>query len=241
MPKTIAYVTDIHLDETVPFDNGVDARNNWNKILNDISSKQVDQLVFGGDIGDPSSYEWFFDSLKNYSGKLYLTLGNHDQYQAVKNYYSNKFQQNGSELFYDYEDNNFKYIYLDSSSEKISDEQLDFLRKEIAATPKKIILFIHHPVLGIDTAVDRKFPLRNRDIVKKILLSSKKDIQLFCGHYHMEEQMAEGNITQYITPSSSFQIEKTKDKIITNKNRFGYRLIELEGTDIRTKVIMFTS
>jgi Icc protein len=241
MPKTIAYITDLHLDETVPFDNGVDARNNWTRILGDIASKQIDQLTFGGDIGEPSSYGWFFDSLKKYSGHLYLTLGNHDQYGSVKNYYSNKFLQNNKELFYDFEDDHFEYIYLDSSSEKISDEQLDFLRKKIIAASKRIILFIHHPVLGIDTAVDREFPLKNRDVVKDVLLSGKKNIQLFCGHYHMEEYRSENNITQYITPSSSFQIEKTKDKIITNKNRFGYRLIELEGTDIKTKVIMFDS
>ena len=57
----------------------------------------------------------------------------------------------------------------------------------------------------------------------------------------MEEQIAEDNITQYITPSGSFQIEKTKDKIRINKSRFGYRLIELEGTNIKTKLIMFDS
>ena len=241
MPKTIVYITDLHLDETVPFDNGVDARNNWTRILNDIASRAIDQLIFGGDIGEPSAYEWFFDSVKNYSGKLYLTLGNHDQYEIVKNYYSNKFEESNSELFYDHEDNNFNYIYLDSSSDKISDVQLNWLRKEIAAATKKIILFIHHPVLGLDTAVDREFPLQNRDIVKKVLLSSEKEIKIFSGHYHMEERIAEDNITQYITPSGSFQIEKTKDKIRINKSRFGYRLIELERTNIKTKLIMFDS
>ncbi|MBK7884551.1 MAG: hypothetical protein IPJ81_12770 [Chitinophagaceae bacterium] len=46
MKKTIAYITDIHLDEKFPMDNGVDARGNWNIILADINKRQIDEVVF---------------------------------------------------------------------------------------------------------------------------------------------------------------------------------------------------
>ncbi len=36
MIKTIAYTSDIHLDEQYPIDLGVNSRKNWKIILNDI-------------------------------------------------------------------------------------------------------------------------------------------------------------------------------------------------------------
>jgi hypothetical protein len=50
--KKIAYITDIHLDEQLPIDQGVDTRKNWEIILNDVSKKGIKEIIFGGDIGE---------------------------------------------------------------------------------------------------------------------------------------------------------------------------------------------
>lgn len=71
MIKQIAYITNIHLDEPLPIDHGIDARMNWRRIL-----------------------KWFRQCLKS---------------------------------------------------------------------SKSLVFLIHHPILAIDTAVDKKFPLQGRD------------------------------------------------------------------------------
>ena len=51
MNKKIAYITDLHLDEDFPKEMGVDSRSNWKVILKDVSNRNIDEIVFGGDIG----------------------------------------------------------------------------------------------------------------------------------------------------------------------------------------------
>ena len=62
MNQKIAYITDIHLDEKFPLDTGVDTRENWKIILNDISSRGINEIIFGGDIGEKTANKWFFES-----------------------------------------------------------------------------------------------------------------------------------------------------------------------------------
>ena len=49
--KRIAFITDIHLDEDDPRKVGVDSYKNWELILKDVASRNIDGIVFGGDIG----------------------------------------------------------------------------------------------------------------------------------------------------------------------------------------------
>ncbi|MHA7058185.1 metallophosphoesterase [Aquimarina sp. M1] len=101
MIKRVAYITDIHLDEEFPKILGVDSRNNWKAILKDIDSKDITEIIYGGDIGKKSSNSWFFDSLKKYN--LSITLGNHDVFSEAIKYYKNGTDTTVSELFYSQE------------------------------------------------------------------------------------------------------------------------------------------
>ena len=58
MIQKIAYITDIHLDEEFTKDQGVDSRANWEIILEDVVSKNIKKVIFGGDIGEPNSNQW---------------------------------------------------------------------------------------------------------------------------------------------------------------------------------------
>ena len=48
------------------------------------------------------------------------------------------------------------------------------------------------------------------------------------------------NISQFITPSVSFQIEKSKNTIEINTRIFGYRIIELREDHIFSQVRQFS-
>src|SRR5690606_37734615 len=136
------------------------------------------------------------------------------------------------------EDDHYKYIFLDTSKEIISQHQLDWLSGELDSA-KHILLFIHHPVLSVYSEMDNIYPLKDRDKLKDLLLKSKKRITIVCGHYHFEDCSHLENITQFITPSSSIQAVKIIGEIKLNPNTFGYRIIELTNDDLNTELILF--
>jgi len=237
MSKKIAYVTDIHLDEKFPKDQGVDTRKNWTRILSDISSRGIDEIIFGGDIGEKTANKWFFESLRNYS--IAITLGNHDYYSEVIKHYNFEVVEKQSELYYSQECDYYKYIFLDSSSGSISQEQFNWFKKELL-TIKNIILFIHHPILAIDAEVDNRFALKERNRIKTKLLNLENDVIIFCGHYHFEDESNNDNIRQYTTPASSYQVEKIPNEIKVNNDTFGYRIIELNEKGIYIVLVMLS-
>jgi Icc protein len=234
MQQTIAYITDIHLDEAFVLENGVDPRTNWKHILNDVHNRGIDQIIFGGDIGEPTTNEWFFNSLTAF--QLNITLGNHDTFTEASHHYNKQEWAGTAEGYYSKEDNAFKYLFLDSSQHAISQEQITWLTKELN-TNKRLLLFIHHPILPVDTAVDRAYPLQNRKEILEILQQRNSDTYIFCGHYHMADERTSGTIRQFITPAASYQIVKGAQELKINTDSFGYRLIHLNDQHITTEVI----
>jgi len=232
--KQIAFISDIHLNEQFPIDHHVDSNRNWETILEDIKAKAISDIVFGGDIGDHTSHQWFFETLKPFN--LKLVLGNHDEYQQVTNYYKKGI--NIDELYYQFEDSHYKCIFLDSSSDIVSNEQLQWLKREVL-TDKKILLFIHHPILEVNTPVDRLYPLKNREDVKFIIKNIPNEVTIFCGHYHMNDELIEDNIRQIITQAASFQITKFADDLVIDNSMFGYRIIDIGIKNITTRIVNF--
>jgi 3',5'-cyclic AMP phosphodiesterase CpdA len=234
--KRIAFISDIHLNEQFPVDHGIDSKRNWERVLEDLKSKNIDDIIYGGDIGDHTAHQWFFETIKPF--RLKLILGNHDHFQQVSNHF--RAGNDPDELYYQFEDTSHTYLFLDSSSGIISSKQLQWLTGELQ-TNKKILLFVHHPVIGINTPVDRLYPLKNREEVKLILKNSSNEVTLFCGHYHMNDEVIEDNIRQIITQASSYQIVKVADNLQIDHSRFGYRMIDVDSNHISTTCVNFES
>lgn len=238
MIKKVAYITDLHLDEPFPVEKGVNSQRNWETILQDVISRDIQEVIFGGDIGENKSIEWFFDSLWNID--LKVVLGNHDSFIEVDKYYQNEYQGNHKELYYAYEANYHKYIFLDSSSYSIGSTQFQWLINELK-TDKTLVIFIHHPILEVNTEVDKQFPLENRDELKLELQKIDNEITIFCGHYHMLDETTDGNLKQIITPASSYQVVKEATPIKVTSETFGYRVIEFTSDKINSELILFTN
>lgn len=233
--KKIAFISDIHFDEQFPADCGVDAKKNWERIIADLKSKNITEIIFGGDIGSPTAHPYLTRTLADFSVKY--ILGNHDEFAHVSKFYNPC--NCTDELYYSSADAYYKYLFLDSSSEKISEKQLEWIRAELQEE-KPFVVFIHHPIIEVKTAVDVMFPLLNRDIVKTLFKSIHQPVTLFCGHYHMNDEQRENNIRQIITPASSYLIEKeTKNTtgLTINNTAFGYRIIEFDKHNIKTEVV----
>jgi 3',5'-cyclic-AMP phosphodiesterase len=233
--RKIAFLTDVHLDETFPADNKVDAKKNFETVLADIEARGIQEIIFGGDIGNATAHPYFFAALKSFSVKL--ILGNHDHFEEI---IKHKTAPNlKDEFYYTQEDDNYTYIFLDSSLEVISTVQLDWLSTALH-TSKNIILFIHHPIIAVDTPVDKTYPLKNRAAVQAALVTSEKAITIFCGHYHLQDESIYKNIKQIITPSLSFQIVKNAEAIKIENSHFAYRIITIEENGIDTELVSFT-
>jgi Icc protein len=232
--KTIAYLTDTHLDEPGPGEHGADQHHNWQIVLADLTTRKIDRIVFGGDIGAFSAYPGFFESLTDYPN-LDVTPGNHDTSAQVRHFFPSVHSESG--FYHSRKGSDFKWIFLDSSTDKISPQQMDWFETELRDCNQPILLFIHHPILFVDTPVDRKYPLENRDELKKILLRHLHEVTIFCGHYHIEDETHDGNIHQYVTPAISYQIKKGTVEIEGDATYFGYRIIEIDAVKINTEVI----
>jgi Icc protein len=250
--KTIAYITDAHLGQKIILEDDIEGRSrnmrydnnaeenkdNLKRILDGIAGKGITDIIFGGDIGTKEANKLFFDMIYKFGFKLLMVLGNHDTYSEVNKYYRAD-RGNHNELHYSREDDYFKYIYLDSSSNSISPVQFNWLKQELDSE-KKIVIFIHHPVLEIKTPLDKiGAALKGREEIKNVLLTFKKEIIIFCGHYHMIDELTEGNIRQYSSPACSYQIQKLSEMIEIDNSTFGYRLINIEGNRINTEVKLF--
>jgi Icc protein len=236
MLTRIAHITDSHLDEELPTKIGVKTRRHLEIVLDDIKKENINQIIFTGDIGEGKGVSYFLEQLKSFS--LSITLGNHDAFSEISEYYTTGIHVESQKLYSSIEKDNLKYIFLDSSADIVDEEQLHWLQKELISS-KSILIFIHHPVIGLQLKVDEIGGLKNRDKLLHILENCKKDVTLFCGHYHMESEILYKNIKQYITPAVSFQIEKLKNKIELNTESFGYRIIEIKNNNITSKVQFF--
>ncbi len=232
--KRIAFVTDIHLNEEFPLENNVNPAKNFETVLADIERRNINEVIFGGDIGEQTAHKYFFEKLQNLS--VNIILGNHDKFDNVKVYFNNEREK--KELYYKTEDENYQYIFLDTSVDELSNTQLQWLKSELSQE-KELILLIHHPVLEIETPVDKVYPLKNREELKSLLLQFKKNIIIFCGHYHMNDEQEYKNIKQYTTQSLSFQLVKTATEIEVDNKNFGYRVIEIHNDKIETELINF--
>ncbi|MBO9732797.1 MAG: metallophosphoesterase family protein [Chitinophaga sp.] len=236
MKNVIAYITDPHLDEAGLANFPVNVREDMKNMLQEVHAAGIKNVVIGGDIGDKASHTFTFDLLRQYAGSVKLTLGNHDKFKEVITYY-NPLPSGREEMYYSEEHNGYKHIFLDSSAEEISAAQLEWFKQEMQ-TNKKVILFVHHPILGVNAEVDRAFPLKGRDDIAAVLQQHPNNVYIFCGHLHLDDEQTQGHIQQYVTPAVSVQFVKDAATLEMDHKFFGYRIIEINDDGIDTEVML---
>jgi len=237
MKKTIAFITDLHLGETLPVQ--IDQKAHWNVVLNDVLDRNPEVVVIGGDISEPELYPSFFKSLEAFNGEVYVIPGNHDVTTDLLRHFNNPEHTDSASLYYSFSDDNFLYLFIDSSSDAVDEPQLKWLKEKLDENDRKIMLFIHHPVYEVDSYVNMRYPLQNREEVRALLENQSSEVFIFCGHYHCEDETGSGAISQFETPAVSYQIKKGTPSLEAHSDYFGYRLITLENGNVRSEVIKF--
>lgn len=210
------------------------------RVLDDVSRLGLPNIVFGGDIGSRSASSRFFELLGQYGMAPSIVLGNHDSYADVAPHAGKGRAAIERKLCSSHDDGTWRFITLDTSDNSVGTCQLAWLAGELRGA-SRLALFVHHPVLAIDTHIDRRgAALIDRQDLRALLETAACDVWIFCGHYHMIDEAREANIKQFATPAVSYQILKQPDRVQVDVRTFGYRIIEFDGPDVRTRCVLLT-
>jgi 3',5'-cyclic-AMP phosphodiesterase len=236
--KIIAHFTDAHLGQKLVMGRGIEKdkmhyerepaehQENLRLVLDDIAQKGISDVIFGGDIGSAESVPAFFEILKGYAFNLSLLPGNHDVDATVRKYRHQASEKVAGKMCFSQDDGFLSWVFLDTSDNKVGDNQLVWLEQQ-ADGASKIALFLHHPILEIDTPLERSgATLRDRDELKRLLTGLDCEVWAFCGHYHMDDEAAEANLRQFVTPAISYQIVKHAETLEVETGRVGYRILD---------------
>jgi Icc protein len=239
----IAQITDLHLDDFMNGHYDANVRQNLDRVLKDIKAREIKDIILTGDLCHPESFHVITDMIDSYQlSSLYL-MGNHDDwnYYKDKRLFSSRGKEDGCYWFEKKGDN--LYLYMDSRLHIIEDKQKEWLKLILKReTFQRVILFIHHPVLDCGgTTMDHLFPLKGREEIAEIFHETKKEVFLFCGHYHGAYEVQEKLIHQSVTPSLLVQLQEHSETTEQDTLDFAYRIIDITDSRVSSELILFKS
>lgn len=227
-----AILTDIHLWDKCIYDwinrkinNNV--KNLLKKFINEMNNNIKPEFVIVlGDhiedinkIDDKKNIKYIVNLLKKLNNPVYYAIWNHD----IKNLSEDELKKlfNQKSLYYSFDLNDFHFIILFSKSNKykniwISEEQINWLKKDLNIINKKTIIFVHHGLADQDLTNNKYFEWKperclifNRKEIRNIFSESKKVIAVFNSHLHWNNLDIHDNIP-YFTIQSLTENEDNK-------------------------------
>ena len=118
------------------------------------------------------------------------------------------YKEHFGETFYTFDHKGVHFIAVDNVSDpgaKIADEQLDWLRKDLAARDKKapIVVLTHRPLFDLMP----KWDWATRDGAQAMeLLMPYENVTVFYGHIHQEHHQMTGHIAHHSAKSLIFPL-----------------------------------
>ena len=237
----IVQITDLHIGKEGEDTYGIDVRANFLKVKQAIIQTQPDHLVLSGDlcfdIGDKTVYQWIKTHLDEINIPYDVISGNHDDPLMLAEIFGLKDQLNNNQLYFSKAIGGYPFLFLDTTTGVVSDEQLRWLKKELKPYKREVVIFMHHPPVKAGVPfMDVKYPLRNKPAVQEILFNHPYPISIFTGHYHVEKNIRHGNTVVHITPSCFFQIDQKEAEFKVDHHRIGFREITFENGTIMDTV-----
>lgn len=228
----IVQITDVHIGtpEDRPF--GIDVRAQFTQVLSEVSELNPDRLVLSGDLcyRDPlhEVYPWIAEQLRIVSCPVQVLAGNHDAQSIMQHYFKCEYHFQTDEIYCSAKWNNVPVFFLDTGRGVMSEQQYDWLTAELQAASERILIFMHHPPVYCGVPhMDMNYPFREIPRLQDILRSTQSEIQIFCGHYHVERKLSFANQHIHLTPSTFFQIDATEVEFKIDHKRAGYRVIDI--------------
>lgn len=239
-----AHITDLHIVSENETANGVKVRENFLKILDSINNQidKIDHIVITGDLcfheGSIETYQWIKDQLDKLNKHYFIVPGNHDNVDFISSVFNLPLEYlKEDELYYKKDFGFGEAIFLDTSKEYLSDNQLEWLKEQFLESDKNFILFMHHPpVKAGNSFMDNNHALKNIKEVNQLLNDYESNIPVFCGHYHSEKELQIKNVNLFITPSGFFQFDDVCEDFKVGSYDIGWRKITWHPKGIHTTV-----
>jgi 3',5'-cyclic-AMP phosphodiesterase len=237
--KVFAQLTDLHTDDFLANKYKIDTRMNIRRALDAVGKRGVRDLVLTGDLGDSSAIPWLMETIRARGMKARVTLGNHDKAETFRNLKATGILLHKSDLYYAELIEGILCLFLDSGSAVIGKEQFRWIEEQTSgARGNRLVIFVHHPILDCGrTLMDRRYPLKNREVLAEYLEGLNRDVFVFCGHYHTSHVQRLERITQYVTPSLFVQFKSHAESFQVETTDISFRLIEFDGGDLRTELV----
>lgn len=212
----------------------------------------LDFVLFTGDMVDSATSENYYNYYSLLTKLKYPSLnafGNHDfsgglskdeVLDIVRGYNPNYTFNDSYYAFSPKTD--FRIIILDpvikdrtTSNGELSEEQLNFLDRELADNQDKVVVIaMHHP--SVEPFLAKEHSIINADKFNEILLKYKNPIVVLSGHYHAAKIRRAGNIVFVSTPALvTYPMAFRRIKIVNYKDRvyYNFKFIPTRLDDIK--------
>ncbi|MDX9722184.1 MAG: metallophosphoesterase [Myxococcota bacterium] len=239
-PIRIAQVSDAHIGLQLPAQNRADSKAQFLAVLDCLSHRNLDLLIFSGDLageqGEDEAYLWLREAISVCTTPVVLMAGNHDEPERMRRLLEIPTARAPSDgLYFEQRIQDLRLLFLDSSSYRIPELQWDWLRSRVLDTPT--LLFVHHPPLLCSCRfMDEQAPLKDAEVAWSKLCELEGIDAIFCGHYHTERSLRRDGRMVYLTPSTLFQIDPYSPDFQIAHTRPGFRMIEYGARGLHTWV-----
>jgi Icc protein len=225
MPGDTVYfvhISDTHLGPTQGYANhgavSLPAAQQLVDIINQLPV-QPDFVIHTGDVvtnPHPLSYELARQTFAGLRMPIYYVRGNHDSAVDIRSFLSmgplKDLSAAADRLTYLFETKGHRFLVLDTQGPEemapqgfLPAEQLQLLRQEASADGPPLTIFLHHPLLPLDSPwMDANMRVINGSDVHQALLPARERLRgVFLGHIHQSVQTLRDGIL-YVSAASSF-------------------------------------
>ncbi|MEO0339638.1 MAG: metallophosphoesterase [Bacteroidota bacterium] len=237
----IIQITDLHVGKENEDTFGVDVRVNCANILAKAKTLRPDVIVFTGDMcfRDPQRgiYEWLFPQIDALQIPYKVISGNHDDSPMMAQVFKQTDLLKEGELYYKEKWGDWPVLFLDTSTAYLSQPQLKWVEKQLSKLEDKVLIFMHHPPIKCGVSyMDNKHAMQHKKQIQKLIYAFPGQVNVFCGHYHVEKVIRSQNMLLHVTPSCFFQISQQHEHFEPDHRRIGLREITLEGNQLMSTV-----
>ncbi|MDX1415275.1 MAG: metallophosphoesterase [Candidatus Promineifilaceae bacterium] len=186
-------------------------------VVNGLPSKP-DFVMHTGDIVNdphPESYALAAEVLSKFHAPIYYVNGNHDRRNDIRKYLEmgpmEWLGENPDDFTYVFELKGFRFLVIDARGPltidpqgQLSESQLAIVRREAAPDGPPLVIFIHYPVLAMNSPwMDTNMLITNGEELHQALLPARQRLRaVFHGHVHQPMQIIRDGIV-YVAAASS--------------------------------------